>query len=113
MKTTFSCEGWLGPYERVARDTPAFCRAGINIASVLIDGRICACPNVDRDVFSQGSIYKDNLYEVWQKGFKPFREREWTRTGPCAECKAWKDCLGGGMHNWHGQLSEPLECYHL
>ena len=113
MKTTFSCEGWLGPYEKVVRDTPAFCRAGINIASVLIDGRICACPNVDRDVFSQGNIYKDNLYEVWQKGFKPFRDRTWTRTGPCAQCKAWKDCLGGGMHNWHGGLSEPLECYHL
>ena len=113
MKTTFSCEGWLGPYEGVVRDTPAFCRAGINIASVLIDGRICACPNVDRDVFSQGNIYEDNLYEVWKKGFKPFRDRKWTRTGPCEGCRAWKDCLGGGMHNWHGCLDVPLECYHL
>ena len=39
MKVTFSCEGFLGRYEEKVRDLRFFCRAGINIASILIDGR--------------------------------------------------------------------------
>ncbi|MBO4605601.1 MAG: TIGR04133 family radical SAM/SPASM protein [Bacteroidales bacterium] len=110
MKVTFSCEAFVGPYEEKVRDYRFFCHAGINIASILIDGRICACPNIDRDAFSQGSIYTDNFWEVWQTRFLPFRDREWARRdGQCAGCKHWRDCLGGGMHNWHdGRL---LECH--
>lgn len=108
MKVTFSCEGYLGAYEDKVRDYRYFCHAGVNIASVLIDGRICACPNIDRDAFSQGSIYEDNFYEVWQKRFKAFRDRRWARESDCAGCANWRDCLGGGMHNWHD--GRRLEC---
>ena len=111
MKVTFSCEGYLGRYEKKVRDVPYFCHAGVNIASVLIDGRICACPNIDRDAFSQGSIYEDNFYEVWENRFRPFRDRSWTRRGRCADCKVWRDCLGNGMHNWHGDCKEVLNCH--
>ena len=112
MKVTFSCEGYLGRYENKVRDVPFFCHAGVNIASVLIDGRICACPNIDRDVFSQGSIYEDDFYEVWQNRFQPFRDRSWTRRGRCAQCTVWRDCLGNGMHNWHGDCAEVLNCHY-
>ena len=111
MTVTFSCEGYLGRYENQVRDVPFFCHAGINIASVLIDGRICACPNIDRDVFSQGNIYEDNFWQVWQERFQPFRDRRWTRKGRCAHCKVWRDCLGNGMHNWHGDCTEVLNCH--
>ena len=112
MNVTFSCEGYLGRYEEQVRDIRFFCRAGINIASVLIDGRICACPNIDRDRFSQGSIYEDNFYEVWEKRFEAFRRRDWARTGRCAGCRAWRNCLGNGMHNWHGPSGEVLQCHY-
>ena len=112
MKVTFSCEGYLGRYEEQVRDGRYFCRAGINIASVLIDGRICACPNVDRDEFSQGSIYKDNFYDVWEHRFQEFRDRSWACTGPCADCPAWRDCLGNGMHNHHGPGRTLLTCHY-
>lgn len=103
MKVTFSCEDYLGPYEEKVRDNRFFCHAGVNIASVLIDGRICACPNIDREAFSQGSIYEDNLWEVWQTRFRPFRDKRWAREADpsCASCKQWRNCLGGGMHSWH------------
>ena len=65
VRVTFSCEGYLGPWDRRVRDNPHFCHAGINIASVLIDGRIGACPNIDRERFSQGNIYTDSLW-AWQ-----------------------------------------------
>lgn len=112
MKVTFSCEGYLGRYEEKVRDTRYFCHAGINIASVLIDGRICACPNIDRDHFSQGNIYQDNLWDVWQNRFQPFRDRSWARSGMCADCKQWRNCLGNGMHNWHGTPPDLLQCHY-
>ena len=112
MKVTFSCEGYLGRFENKVRDVPYFCHAGINIASVLIDGRICDCPNIDRDAFSQGNIYQDNFYQVWQDRFQPFRDRRWTRRGRCKDCKVWRDCLGNGMHNWHGDCADVLNCHY-
>ena len=112
MAVTFSCEGYLGRYDNTVRLNRFFCRAGINIASVLIDGRICACPNVDRDTFSEGSIYTDNFYEVWNSGFSRFRDRSWARKGICSECREFNNCLGGGMHNWHAASEGPLTCHY-
>ncbi|MCK7537135.1 MAG: TIGR04133 family radical SAM/SPASM protein [Marinilabiliales bacterium] len=89
MDVKFSCEGYVGRYETKVRDSFFFCRAGINIGSVLIDGSISACPNIDR-AFSQGNIYRDNFYEVWQTKFQPFRDRSWTKTGQCAACPDYR-----------------------
>ncbi|MBO4600010.1 MAG: TIGR04133 family radical SAM/SPASM protein [Bacteroidales bacterium] len=112
MNVTFSCEGYLGRYERHVRQNPYFCHAGINIASVLIDGTICGCPNIDRNAFAQGNIYRDNLWEVWQNGFRPFRDRSWAKKGICKDCKAFRNCLGNGMHNWHGDCTEVINCHY-
>ncbi len=107
----FSCEGYVGKYEWKVRDAGFFCRAGINIGSVLIDGSISACPNIDR-TFAQGNIYKDNFYEIWQTKFQPFRNRNWTKTGKCANCKEYKNCQGNGFHNWHGEKENVLVCHY-
>lgn len=107
----FSCEGYVGPYELKVRDSYFFCRAGINIGSILIDGSISACPNIDRS-FSQGNIYTDNFYHVWQTKFQPFRDREWTRTGRCEKCSEYKECQGNGLHNWHGDRENALVCHY-
>lgn len=110
IDVSFSCEGYVGRYEKNVRDAFFFCRAGINIGSVLIDGSISACPNIDRS-FSQGNIYTDNFYEVWQTQFEPFRNREWTKTGQCKTCVHYKDCQGNGFHNWHGDKKNVLVCH--
>lgn len=106
----FSCEGYVGSYEPYVRDSYFFCRAGINIGSVLIDGSISACPNIDRS-FAQGNIYTDKLFDVWQTRFQPFRNRAWTKTGQCAECENYINCQGNGFHNWHGDKSNVLVCH--
>lgn len=106
----FSCEGYVGSYESKVRDTNFFCRAGINIGSILIDGSISACPNIDRS-FSQGNIYKDNFYEIWQTKYLSFRDRSWTKTGKCEKCNEYEDCLGNGMHYWHGSKENVLVCH--
>lgn len=106
----FSCEGYVGQYEAKVRQSYFFCRAGINIGSILIDGSIAACPNIDRS-FAQGNIYKDNFYEIWQTKYQLFRDRNWTKTGKCEKCSYYKDCQGNGMHYWHGTKENVLVCH--
>lgn len=106
----FSCEGYVGPYELKVRDSFFFCRAGINIGSILIDGSISACPNIDR-TFSQGNIYKDNFYELWESRFQLFRDRTWTKTGKCERCSDYSLCQGNGLHNWHNNKKNVLICH--
>ena len=106
----FSCEGYVGKYEFKVRDSLFFCRAGINIGSILVDGSISACPNIDRS-FSQGNIYKDNLFEIWEKKYQLFRERSWTRTGKCKECQDYSFCRGNGLHNWEKSNENVLVCH--
>lgn len=110
IDTKFSCEGYVGKYEPKVRDSNFFCRAGINIGSILIDGSISACPNIDRS-FSQGNIYTDNLSEIWKTKFEQFRNRDWMRKGQCKTCKDFKDCQGNGFHNWHGEKENVLVCH--
>ena len=67
------------------------------VGSVLIDGSISACPSLRAD-YIQGNIYKDDFWEVWNGRFRIMRNRSWTKTGPCASCKAYRWCLGNGLH---------------
>ena len=106
----FSCEGFVGKYELKVRDNYFFCRAGINIGSILIDGSISACPNIDRS-FSQGNIYTDNFYEIWQTKYDLFRDRSWTKIGKCEACNNFDDCQGNGLHFWQGEKNNVLVCF--
>lgn len=101
----YACEGYLGPYEREVRDNYYYCRAGIEVASVLCDGSISGCTSI-RSNLHQGNIYRDNLWEVWENKFQPYRDRSWAKKGQCAECKSWRYCEGNGLHLYddNGQL---------
>lgn len=105
----FSCEAYVGRYERKVRDSYFFCRAGINIASVLIDGSISACPNINRH-FVQGNIYSDSLLDVWENRFDAMRNRSWTKTGICLNCKDYRYCNGGAMHLWNEKQDCVITC---
>jgi radical SAM enzyme (rSAM/lipoprotein system) len=111
MDIKFSCEGYVGRYELKVRDSFFFCRAGINIGSVLIDGSISACPNIERS-FTQGNIYTDNFFDIWESKYLLFRDRSWTSNGKCTNCTEYSDCLGNGMHNRTGNKKEVLICHH-
>jgi len=111
IKTSFSCEAYLGGYELKARNSYFFCRAGIHIASVLIDGSISACPNINRS-FIQGNIYNDNFLDVWNNKFEIMRNRKWCKTGICADCTAFKNCSGGPMHLWDEKQEAIMNCIH-
>jgi len=105
----FSCEAYVGVYEKKVRDSFFFCRAGVNIASVLIDGSISACPNINR-AFIQGNIYKDNFADVWDNKFEIMRNRTWTKTGDCLNCTDFVNCNGGAMHLWNEKQESIMTC---
>jgi radical SAM enzyme (rSAM/lipoprotein system) len=111
IEPSFSCEGFLGPYEGEVRDDFFFCRAGINIGSVLADGSISACPSLRAD-YIQGNIYKDSFLDVWNNRYQVMRDREWTKTGKCRDCRAFKWCGGNGLHLRDERTGELLQCYY-
>jgi radical SAM enzyme (rSAM/lipoprotein system) len=111
IKVYFSCEAYTGDYEGRVRDGYFFCHAGINIGSVLYDGSISACPNIDRH-FIQGNIYRDNFQDVWDNRFEVMRKRNWTKTGVCKKCRDYGNCKGGAMHLWNGKRDVIMRCIH-
>jgi len=110
IKLNYGCEGFLGDYEGRVRDNFFFCRAGINVASVLVDGSISACPNL-RDNFIQGNIYQDNFKDVWLNKYSIYRDRAWMKTGICKDCGFFKNCEGNGMHLRDEKTGELLFCH--
>lgn len=110
IKLNYGCEGFLGNYEGLVRDNFFFCRAGINIASILVDGSISACPNL-RSRFIQGNIYKDSFREVWESRYGIYRNRSWTKTGICKDCEYYSFCEGNGMHLRNEETGELIFCH--
>lgn len=110
INLNYGCEGFLGNYEGEVRDNFFFCRAGVNIASILADGSISACPNL-RENFVQGNIYHDNFAEVWQNRYQKYRDRSWTKTGICKDCQHFSHCQGNGMHLRDENTGELLFCH--
>jgi radical SAM protein with 4Fe4S-binding SPASM domain len=111
LDISFSCEGYL-PFtlDRQVRPDPFFCRAGINIASILSDGTITGCNN-NGTQYHQGNVAVDDFHTVWENGFTEYRDRSWLRTGRCAGCAQWRDCQGGSIHLRDKTMDGPQFCY--
>ncbi len=111
IKTSFGCEGFFGKLEGKVRDGYYFCRAGINIASILNDGSIGACPNNSREII-QGNIYKDSFLDVWNNKFDIMRNRNWAKEGTCKNCELFKYCLGNGLHLRDFDNNDVMRCHY-
>lgn len=107
----YSCEGFVGPYEGVVRDRLFRCAAGVNVASILSDGSISGCLSIRSD-YHQGNIHNDDFWQVWENGFKPYRDRRWMKTDECGDCRMWRYCQGGAMH-LRGDGGSMLSCNYL
>jgi radical SAM protein with 4Fe4S-binding SPASM domain len=111
LRTTFEEEGFLGiEFEGKVRDALFYCPAGINIASILSNGDIGACPNLPGE-FVQGNIRKDSFKDIWENGYRMMRDLEWKRRGPCVQCKWWDFCRGNSMHLWDFSADMPSACH--
>lgn len=110
IAASYGCEGFLGGFEGEVRPHPYTCYAGVEVASILCDGTISACPSIRFD-YKQGNVREDDFWTVWQNRFLPYRDRSWARRDQCADCLVWRYCEGNGMH-LHDDEGKLLFCHH-
>lgn len=111
ISASYSCEGFLGTHEFDVRNNPFYCRAGITIGSILVDGSISACPSLRGD-YVQGNIYEDDFCDVWENRYEIMRDRSWTKKGKCADCSVYNFCEGNGLHLRDESTGELLMCHY-
>jgi len=49
---------------------------------------------------------------VWENRFEIMRNRKWTKTGICLNCRDYRNCLGGAMHLWNEKKDSIMTCIH-
>lgn len=97
IRPSYCCEGFLGDYEGDVRSHFFRCTAGVTTGSILIDGSIAACPSI-RANYTQGNIYTDDFWDVWQNRYQQYRDHSWMKTGICTDCDMFRYCEGNGFH---------------
>lgn len=112
MPVQYGCSHYLGlKYEREVRDWYFICSAGRYVASIMSNGDIAACLDIDRNEKTiQGNIYKDDFTDVWYNKFKIFRSSLAERNETCRNCRHKKYCDGDSFHSWDFEKDEPLVC---
>lgn len=112
LNVEYGCSHYLDlKYEKELRDTYFICSAGIYVASILSNGDIYVCPNVERRCeLIQGNIKTDKFVDVWENKFKFFREETSKSCIKCKKCKSWNYCCGDSLHTWDFDKNEPRFC---
>ena len=109
----YGCSHYLGlEYEREVRDWYFLCNAGIYTASIMANGNITACLDIERRPETiQGNILRDDFTKVWYDRFEIYRTPLWTKNEKCLDCKERDFCEGGAYHSWDYDKNEQLMCF--
>ena len=98
-------------FEKEIRNNMFFCMSGYTTASILYNGDIYVCPNVERrKELIQGNVKKDDFVEVWENKFTWFRDLDKLKSKECEKCENWKYCRGDSLHTWDFEESKPKLC---
>lgn len=108
----YGCSHYLGlDYEREVRDWYWLCNAGVYTASIMTNGDIGACLDIERRSETiQGNIFKDSFKDVWDNRFEIFRRPLSESCEKCRGCSSAKYCLGDSFHSWNFDKNEPMIC---
>ena len=111
MEVTYGCLHYLGlDYETEVRKWYFLCNAGVYTASVMFNGDIGACLDIERRPETiMGNIRTDDFAEVWKNRFEIFRT-DYKKQGKCAGCDHYRFCAGGASHSWDYDANQPLVC---
>ncbi len=111
MEVSFGCSHYLGAeLEREVRPWYFLCNAGVYCASVMYNGDIGACLDIERrPELVQGNIRRDSFRDVWEKGFQIYRS-DYRKVGKCAECEDYRFCGGDSFHTWNFDENRPNLC---
>lgn len=109
---TTSCSHFLGEADNLYRTHPFFCATSKTVASVLYNGDIFVCPNVERrPELIQGNIKETSFCDVWENGFKWFRDDNSHINDTCAKCEYSGKCKGDSTHTWDFENNRPRFCW--
>ncbi len=113
MPLCYGCSHYLGlDYEREVRDWYFLCNAGVYTASIMANGDIGACLDIERRAETiEGNILKDDFTEIWKNGYKLFRKPLSELNSTCSECPHEKFCSGGAHHSWDYDKNEQQVCF--
>ena len=113
LPLAYGCTHYLGlEYEREVRPWYWLCNAGVYVASVMTNGDIGACLDIERRPETiQGNILKDDFTEVWKDRFEIFRQDLSEKNGDCRSCTSRAFCQGGAFHSWDYDGMRPRVCF--
>ena len=111
-EVTYSCSHYLGlAYEKEVREWYYLCNAGVYAASIMANGDIGACLDIERRPETiQGNVLKDDFTDVWLNRFQIFRTPLSQKCKECQACPNEKYCEGGPYHSWDYDLNRPRIC---
>lgn len=112
MDVCYGCSHYLSyDYENELRDFYFLCGAGIYVASIMVNGDIYGCLDIERrPELVQGNVSKDRFYDVWTNRFDFFRQERAELSPSCASCKERQYCHGDSLHTWDFNRNEPMFC---
>lgn len=112
MEVSTSCSHFLGlEYEREVRDFYFQCGAGTRVASIMANGDIGACLDIERrPELIQGNVYRDDFMTVWETKYHWFRQERTEKSSQCSACKQREICMGDSAHTWDFIKNEPKYC---
>ena len=112
IDVTYGCSHYLTtPYERMVRDNYFLCGSGIYVASILANGDIYSCMDIERrPELVQGNAYTDDFVSVWENRFESFRQDRSSLCKDCADCSDRLFCNGDSGHTWNYDNNTPLLC---
>ncbi len=112
IDVTYGCSHYLTePFERTVRDHYFLCGSGVYVASILCNGDIYSCMDIQRrPELVQGNIHTDDFVDVWENRFQPFRQDRTEGCGMCMQCADRKYCRGDAAHTWDYDRHQPLLC---
>ncbi|MCF0230593.1 MAG: radical SAM protein, partial [Parasporobacterium sp.] len=112
MDVCFGCSHYLSfEHEHEVRDNYFLCGAGICVASILKNGDIYSCLDIERrPELVQGNIRDDRFSEVWFNRFEPFRKERSLMSEECRKCPERLFCRGDSAHTWDYDNNKPLFC---
>ena len=108
----YGCSHYLSfDYEREVRDNYFICGSGIYVGSILCNGDIFSCLDIERrPELIQGNIANDRFSDVWHHRFQAFRMDRSAKCAECLNCAERAFCHGDSAHTWDFTQNKPMFC---
>ena len=113
MPVTYGCSHFLGyRFEREVREQYFICSAGIYTASILCNGDITGCLDIERrPEMIQGNILTDSFKDVWENRYEFFRRGLDEMSEECSVCSEKEFCAGGARHSFDYDSCRQRMCF--